>query len=89
MGRIENEWLSVINRALAGVTISKLQYQEMRRCFYAGFNQACKIHANEILSLRSPEEAFTAMEKLRAELWDFEKELIMRLNSKENNSENV
>lgn len=90
MSRIGQEWKGLIEAAFNGKTISKTQYQEMRRCFYSGFFITFNIFMNELTDA-SEDEIDRVLDGLQKEADEFMTEIRLKVEAalEENRSDNV
>lgn len=90
MRRIETEWQEFISSVLNGKTITKIQYQEMRKCFFYGFTRLLRIMTEESRDL-SEEQIDLAIEELMIEANEFVRELKVEaeMMERKNGAENV
>lgn len=78
MGMMADGWRQFVTMVFGGETISKAQYQEMRRCFFAGYIEAVQMIAEIPLGM-SAEEKQRMSDSLKAEMKEFMQEIKMRI----------
>lgn len=79
---IEKEWNEYVTSVFNGATISKTQYQEMRRTFIAGFLSSFYIFVGKMPDLPM-NEVEALIQQLKNELMDYKKEVQLRIDTGE------